>query len=505
MAIHHAHQHRRTGKRSAWSAVMCATALFAALSSCTTNPATGRREFTPFMSQNQEAQIGAQEHPKLLEQFGGAYTAPKTTEYVEDVGNRLAAQSELPNLGFTFTTLNSKVINAFALPGGYVYMSRGLLGLMNDEAELASVLGHEIGHVTARHSANRYNKSIFAQIASVGIGMATGSGDLANLVSQTSQMYLLSYSRNQELEADELGVRYMARLGYDPFGAPRMLTTLGAATSLDQRILGKAEAAQIPAWARTHPLTSERVSVALQEAREASAALPAAQRGRGSLLNALDGMRWDDDPDQGIIDGRAFRHGQLGFGFVVPPGFALENGETAVRANGPNGAVMIFTGGRAERPVADQAQQIWRSLTQNQAGALQNVQALTVKNMPAATGNARLSSNGAQLDFRVVAIDFGNGSAYSFVFVSPANMTANLNPEFQQTLYSFKKLTSAQKANVRGRRIKVITVEPRDTLQSLAKTMAYQDYKLDRFLVLNGLDKNAKLKAGDRLKTVVNG
>lgn len=491
-------------KRPLWAAMTASAALFLGLSSCTTNPATGKSEFTPFMTKGQEAQIGMQEHPKLLQQFGGSYDDAKVTSYVERVGERLAAQSELPDLDFTFTTLNSKVINAFALPGGFVYMSRGLLGLMNDEAELASVLGHEIGHVTARHSANRYNKSIFAQIAAAGVGAATGSGELANLVGQSSQMYLLSFSRGQELEADELGVRYMGRVGYDPFGAPRMLQTLGDATALDQKILGKEEAAQVPSWQRTHPLTSERVAVALREAREASASVSQNLRGRNELLNALDGMRFDDDPRQGVIDGHDFKHGVLGFGFVVPDGFAIENGASAVRASGPGGSAIIFSGGRAAGGMSQQVQAVWQNLTQGQAGGLSNLQQLNVNGMPAATGNARITNNGNQLDFRIVSIDFGNNAAYSFVFVSPSNLTARLSEEFKRTTYSFAKLSPAERASVKGRAIKVVTAQRGDSASTLSRYMAYDDYQLERFMVLNGLQQDDVIDAGERLKIVVN-
>lgn len=493
-----------TAKRPIWAVMTASAALFLGLSSCTTNPATGKSQFTPFMTKGQEAQIGMQEHPKLLQQFGGSYGDAKVTGYVEEVGQRLAAKSEMPDLDFTFTTLNSKVINAFALPGGYVYMSRGLLGLMNDEAELASVLGHEVGHVTARHSASRYNKSIFAQIASVGVGVATGSGELANLVNQSSQMYLLSYSRGQELQADELGVRYMGRVGYDPFGAPRMLQTLGDATALDQRILGKEEAAQVPSWQRTHPLTSERVEVALREAREASANTSEALRRRDELLNAIDGMRFEDDPSQGIITGHEFKHGELGFGFVVPNGFAIENGSSAVRASGPGGSAIIFSGGRAEGNMSSQVQAVWQNLTQGQAGGISNLQALDVNGMPAATGNARISNNGTQLDLRIVSIDFGNGSAYSFVFVSPSDVTAQLSDDFKRTTYSFEKLSAAERASVKGRSIKVVTAQRGDNASSLARYMAYNDYQLERFMVLNGLEEDDVIEAGERLKIVVN-
>ncbi|MEM7569059.1 MAG: M48 family metalloprotease [Pseudomonadota bacterium] len=478
-----------------------------ALSGCTTNPATGQQDFTPFMSRADEERLGAQEHPKLLQQFGGSYGDAKVSSYVAEVGGKLAAVSELPDLQFTFTTLDSKVINAFALPGGYVYMSRGLLAYMNDEAELASVLGHEIGHVTARHSAKRYNKSVMAQVFGAGVGIATGSGALANLINQGSQLYLLSYSRGQELEADELGVRYMSLVGYDPFGAPRMLDTLGSASGLDAKVAGQAQANQTPAWARTHPLTSERVRVALKEAREFSAQVPEKLRRKDELLNAIDGMRIDDDPAQGIIEGDVFKHGPLGFGFRVPTGFAIENGSTAVRAAGPGNSMIIFTGGRAaSNDMGQQAQSIMTSLTQGQGPALSNLQSISVNGMPAATGNARLTSQGNTIDVRVVSINFGNGAAYSFIFVAPPATMGQLNTSFQRTTYSFQKLSEAQRrAAIRGRKIKVVTVQPGDTPASLSQAMAYDSFQLERFLVLNGLEgtRSASLKAGDRVKVVV--
>ncbi|MEO0412140.1 MAG: M48 family metalloprotease [Pseudomonadota bacterium] len=485
---------------------VCLALIGLGVSGCTTNPATGQKEFTPFMNQSDEIRLGMQEHPKLLQQFGGAYRDPKVSGYVAEVGSRLAVESELPDLKFTFTTLDSKVINAFALPGGYVYMSRGLLAYMNDEAELASVLGHEIGHVTARHSANRYNKSMMAQVLGVGVGIATGSGELANLVNQSSQLYLLSYSRGQELQADELGVRYMSRVGYDPFGAPRMLETLGEASELDAKASGRSNTNQTPAWARTHPLTSERVSVALREARQAAARVPEKLRRRDELLNAIDGMRVDDDPAQGIIEGQTFKHGPLGFAFTVPDGFAMENGSSAVRAAGPGNSMILFTGGRAaSNDMAQHAQSVFRSLAGNQAPLLSNVQRVTVNGMPAATGNARLTSDGNTLDLRVVSIDFGNSSAYSFIFVAPPNSMSQLNQAFQRATYSFTKLSNQERAAIKGRVLKVVTVQSGDTAQSLSRYMAYNELKLDRFLVLNGLEESggAALQAGDRVKLIV--
>ena len=178
-----------------------------ALAACTTNPATGRNSFTGFMSPQQELQIGAEEHPKILATFGGAYDDAGIAAYVDEVGQRLARNSDLPELKLTFTVLDSSIVNAFALPGGYVYVSRGLLALARNEAELAGVLAHEIGHVTARHSAQRYSQTIIAGLGANVLGAVVGApaGQLAQLGAAT---YLSAYSRDQEFEADTLGVRY---------------------------------------------------------------------------------------------------------------------------------------------------------------------------------------------------------------------------------------------------------------------------------------------------------
>ena len=206
--------------------------LFLLIAGCSTNPATGDRSFTGFMTLNDEVSIGKKEHPKILKAFGGIYNNRLITNYVKKIGNHLAKKSELPNIKWTFTVLNSSQVNAFALPGGYVYVTRGLIALASNEAELASVIAHEIGHVTARHTAQRYSNSILAG----GISMAADIffGSIArDITSLAGKATILSYSRRQEFEADMLGARYLSKGGYNNRATPKFLTKLRSHSQLE--------------------------------------------------------------------------------------------------------------------------------------------------------------------------------------------------------------------------------------------------------------------------------
>ena len=199
------------------------------LSGCTTvNPATGQRDFTPFMSPAKEMSIGKDAHPGILSDNGGVYRDERVNQYVNDLGQKLVANSELSDYPFTFTVLDTPLVNAFALPGGYVYVTRGILSMVNSESALASVIGHEIGHVTARHSAKRYNNQMFTGLGAMILGAASGDSAVANSLNQGAQAYLMSYSRNQEYQSDELGIRYSSGAGYDPYASSDMLSSLDA-------------------------------------------------------------------------------------------------------------------------------------------------------------------------------------------------------------------------------------------------------------------------------------
>jgi predicted Zn-dependent protease len=469
------------------------------------SPASGKKDFTPFMSSNKEKQIGAAEHPKILAEFGGAYKDDTKAGYVALVGGRMASNSELANEPFNFTLLNSRINNAFALPGGYVYITRQLMSLMNDEAQLASVLGHEVGHVTDRHSAKRYNASLFSTLGAVLVGVATGSGELANIVGQAGQSYAASYSRNQEFKADELGIRYIGSAGYDPYAASDMLAALGAQSALDGRLKGK-EADQVPSMARTHPLTQDRVTRASAWAQKTGQQPLALPRNREAFLAALDGMVVEDTADQGFIHGPKFIHPKLMLTFTVPQGYALDNGDAAVSAQGPQGAGVQFSGGAiaAGEPLANHIGRVWQAVAGGKTGAppLGAAQPTTINGMEAAIASTQVQQQNGVLNVAIVAYRYTETSVYHFLIITPAQLAAQVDGGLKTMINSFRKISASEAAQLKERRIQIVTVQPGDTVEKLAQRMAYSDAALDRFMIINSLKQGDQLLPGMKVKLI---
>lgn len=446
-----------------------------------------------------DRQIGAEAHQQLLAEFGGAYPG-KAAAYVAQVGKRIASQSGQsanPN-DYTVTLLNSPVSNAMALPGGYVYVTRQLLALMNNEAELASVMGHEVGHVAGRHAQKRQQRSALSGIGAAILGAVTGSAMLGQLAGTGAQLYTLSYSRDQEREADALGVRYLAKAGYDPWAASTMLQQLGAQTSLDARLRSQEGESARPSWLNTHPLTEERVQQTRKDAAQVTPAPGRGELGRDRLLDAIDGMTYDDDPAQGIVDGRSFRHGALRIEFTAPPGFVLANGAQAVTGQGPGGARMMFGGGqlRQGEGLDDYIARIWSAIG---ARGAPPVQAFRTRDFYGAESATRAQTQGGTVDATVTAFQAGSGSVYHFVTIAPAGRDAG----FDAMLQSFRRMTPAEAAAVRPRLVRVVTVKPGDTVASLSSRMAYGDDRQGRFMVLNGMTSPRQLVPGERVKLIV--
>lgn len=475
-----------------------------ALAACqTVNPATGKRDFTPFMSPSDEIKVGQQEHPKVTQQFGGVYDNPQVAGYVAAVGGRLAKNSEMPELDFTFTVLDSPIVNAFALPGGYIYVTRGILSLFNSEAELASVLGHEIGHVTARHTAKRYNRAMFAGILGAGIGIALNNSAATELFSYGSQLYLLGYSRDQEYQSDELGVRYMTKAGYDPYASADMLRALERQDALATLIAKRENSSRPPEFFSTHPNTENRVAKAEQEAAKTGVALGARPRLQDRFLDAMDGMLYGDNPDQGLIRGLVFWHPKLRFTFTAPEGYRLINTSNAVLTQGPEGDAGVLTISNVAEgaSTADAMAAAWREVAGDRA--LAGVESLTINGMEAMTGAATASTQNGDVLARIVTIRYDATRAYHFLLITPVNLVDRLAPGLQRMTYSFRKISDDEVDKIKPLRLDVVTVRRGDTASSLAERMAFDDYKLERFLTLNGMAQGDVLRAGQRVKLVV--
>jgi predicted Zn-dependent protease len=477
--------------------LLFALGLAPALGACSTNPATGRQSFTGFMSESDEIEIGREQHPQITKEFGGTYDDPAITKYVDSIGQFLVSTSERPDLKFTFTVLDSPVVNAFALPGGYVYITRGLMALANSEAEVAGVLGHEIGHVTARHSAQRYSQAMLANIGLMGVAIATGSSAIANVAGAGASVYLQSYSRDQEYEADVLGVRYISRATYEPQAMASFLNNLLADTRLEAQIAGQPEAADEYNIMATHPRTADRVQRAIEAAGERPVGNPMVER--DIYLAKIDGLLYGDDPDEGFILGRRFAHPKLKFEFTVPEDFRLHNSADAVIARGPDGAGIQFdqAPGAPSGDLLDYLAHTWGKNV-----SLKNLERITVNGLDGATGTTRISTQNGTVDLRLAAIRFDARTVYRFLFITDPDQTASLSEALRRTTYSFRKLTDAEAAALKPQRIRVVTVQPGDTVASLAARMPFEDYKVERFRTLNGLAEGAALTPGQKVKLV---
>ena len=444
------------------------------------------------------------QHPELVKEFGGAETGPRAA-YVEGVGRRVAAYSGVANPGqaYRFTTLNSAVENAFAVPGGYIYITRQLMTLMDDESELAFVLGHETGHIAANHAQARQSaatrNSILGVFGAI-IGNVLGSDAFGSLLSRGAQLRTLSFSRDQEYQADTLGTRYVVAAGYDPLGGANILASLGRADALQLRIQGK-DNRSAPEWASTHPNSQNRVQ------REQQLAVQSGRAGKGlrnrdAFLAQIEGLTVDDDPAQGVIEGRSFSHPDLKLQFVVPTGYLMQNSSSAVSIEGSAGKAQ-FSGGAYSGSLENYIGSVINQLTGGrQQVAMAAPGETTINGMPAMYSIGRANTASGAVDVSVMAYRWDRDTVYHFVMLTRAGAGIG---QFSSMVDSFRRLTAQEAAAIRPRVIDIVTVQRGDTLRSLAQRMAYADFKDDRFRSLNGLTANTSLVPGRKVKVVVYG
>ena len=476
-----------------------ASALGAALSACSTNPATGEANFT-LVSPAQERQIGADAHPQVIEQFGVYEEMPELNAYVAEISSRLHSVSEMSNETFHYTLLDSEMVNAFAIPGGYIYVTRGLMALANNEAELAGVIGHEIGHVTARHGAQRMTQQTLAGLSVLAVGVALQDQNLMQLANAGAMAWVAGYSRSQELQSDELGVRYLTQSGYDPIAMASFLEQLGRHSHLERQLaFQEGEPEPADSWFATHPRTGDRVVAAAELAR---ADLNDPYLGRNTYLRRIDGMIYGDSPKQGFRRGNTFSHPELRFTFDVPEGFRMQNSTSAVVAFNADGAFIIFDG--ADNPGGSMANyvQAWTNQLVGQQITLNDLERITVNGMEAATGWLRLNLQQGQSDVRLLAIEYDSETIYQFIFVAPTHLSSQLATGFQRTTYSFRQLSASEARTLRPLRIRVVEVGYGDTIDDFARMMQFDDLRRERFMVLNGMTSDADLQAGMLVKVV---
>lgn len=477
-----------------------AVSLAVALALPATRPASADllENFFSIFEPGDDREVGAQHHEQVVAQYGGEYAHPGLNDYILDIGLRLAFVSEMRTLPWRFTVLNSPVVNAFALPGGYVYITRGLLALANNEAEVAGVLAHEIGHVTARHGAARQSRATGIGLLGALAGILTGSSVIVQLGQQIGGMYVASYSRDQEYEADQLGVRYLGLAGYPREAMADFLKRMEAQTRYMAALTGNSAGGSFDFFA-SHPQTADRVSRAANAANAQRDNLERVYE-RNRYLEHISGMLYGDDPKEGIIRGREFLHAPLRFKFKAPEGFQLINSTNAVYAVDGNGNQMVFDIGTQQNT----GQSMSHYLTREWLAKVEvpSVSAIEVGGAPAAVSRFSLNRNGTRAYITVVAIDFGGGRVARFIYQATSADSA-LSARFTESFNSFRKMSAAEAAAIHPAVMTIETVRSGDTLDAIVSRMAdvVQDKKA-LFLLLNPAFERGMPPVGEPYKTL---
>jgi predicted Zn-dependent protease len=475
---------------------LAATALTLALGACASLEHVGEAPLSVPVEAPRTLSIetpASLEAKRLSVTFGGEYRAPAAEAYLNDILAKLAQASETPGeTAYKVTILNSPVINAFALPSGNLFVTRGLLALANDNAEIAAVMAHEIGHVTARHAYARAEREKEAAVVSQAASVIQ-SRQKAEEVEALKKQTLAGFSRQQELEADGIGIRVIARAGFDPYGASRFLTSLGRSTALRASLVGQKHNDNRPDMLSTHPSTPERIAQAVAAARQIAGPGIGA-RNRAGYLAAIDGMAFGDDPSDGYARGRKFVHPRLGFAFIAPDGFILENSAQAllgIKNGGAEALRLDSTRVPASTPLETYIASGWIE------GLLQSsLETTEVNGMPAVLATARAG----EWNFRLAAIRKGE-EVYRLIFAARA-LNSEADARFRASIASFRQTSPEESTGVKPLRLAIIKASPGERAEELARRMAIADRPLEQFLLLNGLDSAGTLTAGESYKTV---
>ncbi|WP_245294050.1 M48 family metalloprotease [Methylobrevis pamukkalensis] len=435
-----------------------------------------------------EVTIAEREHPKILANYGGTYEDPQAVLAIARVVGRLVAATDEPWRSYRVTILNSPTVNAFALPGGYVYVTRGLLALATDTSEVAAVIAHEMAHVTARHAIARQEKAEAARVASRVVQDVVRDPDAARLALASTQLSLARFSQVQELQADEIGVATLAKAGYDPSAAARFLKTMASFAAYKSALPAEPDSVD---FLSSHPSTPERLRQAVAAA--GATGITGGERDRDTYLARLDGLMYGDDPEEGYVRGRDFLHAKLGLGFRVPEGFLLENTARAVLATNAEGTAIRFDG--ADIPPGASLTSYLKSGWINGLDDA-SVQTLSINGLPAASASAFTRG----YYYHIAVVRFGDGT-YRFLFATRSPGAA-FNAAFAETVQSFHALTPAEQAGLRPLRIRIETVKAGDTVEGFARRMRFLSRPADLFRILNGLDADTALTPGMRVKVV---
>jgi len=464
--------------------------LLCAAASCATNPVTGRRELS-LVGEAQEISMG-QEGARAAAAQMGIYPDSAIQRYVNSLGQMLARASERPNLPWSFTVVDDPIVNAFALPGGPIFVSRGILAHMNSEAQLVSVLGHEIGHVTAKHSVSQMSRQQLLQIGMVGAMIVQPElQQFGGVATQGLGLLFLKYGRDDETQADELGFRYMTAANYAPSEMVEMFTTL-------ERLSGGENSRGTPEWLSTHPDPGNRVGKTKQRIKASGMAFANATVERDAFLRRMDGIVFGEDPRNGYFRQSAFIHPTLRFRFDFPSGWRMQNGAEQVigaSAQGDAQVALMLAGNVAP-------QQALAKFVQQQGVQAGASSATPINGNGAAVGQfVAQNQDGSQLAGYIAYIQL-DGTTYQLLAITPRAQIGAYDAVFRQTIGSFQRVTDAQLLNVKAQHVRVVTLRTAMTLTQFNRQYP-SVIAMAPLALINGVAASAVLPAGTLVKRVV--
>ena len=468
------------------------------IQSCAVNPVTGKKELM-LMSEDQEARLGAQYDPQVIATFG-EYKNDRLLSFLQSQADEMGKISHRPKVKYRVRLLDSPVVNAFAIPGGYIYFTRGILAHFNSEAELVGVLGHEMGHVAARHSANQQSKQQLGQLLLIGGMIASEKfAQYAEYAMQGMQLLFLKFSRDDETEADRLGVAYSSKVGFDAHKMADFFRVL-------ERMNMASGQGGVPTFLSTHPNPADRFEKVHDQAEKWQDSLDYKNYkvNRDDYLAMIDGIVYGEDPRQGYVQGNVFYHPVMKFSFPIPAGWQFENQPTQVNMAPSDGrALMVFAiaQGRNLQQAADNTLKQLNLKPQESKTA-------SVNGMPALITLSQQSSQDqttGQTQNVLVMSEFINYNNTIFVFhgVTAEADFNTYNPVFTSTMSDFSKLTDPSKLNVKPKTIQVRKIQNNGTLADAFRQMGIPQQQMQELAILNNLELNSQVQAGNPIKIIV--
>jgi predicted Zn-dependent protease len=469
-----------------------AVALIVGAVSCALNPVTGKRELM-LMSSSDELAMGQQTDPQILQTYG-KYEDTDLARYVSALGKRLGALSHQPNLAYSIQVLDSPVVNAFAVPGGYVYLTRGILAYLNDEAELAGVVAHEIGHIAARHSAQQYSKAQFTQLG-LGLGSVLSKTfrKYAGIAQAGVGLLFLSFSRSNEREADALGVEYSAKAGYDSNHMANLFVSL-------ERLNPGESRGGLPGWFSTHPNPENRIAAIQRDTQVWREKIPQTRFAvnRDQYLQQIDGIVFGEDPRQGYVEDNVFYHPELRFQFPVPAGWKVNNTASQVQMiDQDQSAVILFSSAPEKTPSAAA-----NAFINESKAAVVRSESTKVNGMPAHRLISDVTTE--QGVIRVMSYFIQKGpTVYAFLGYTEQVRFDGYSRVFDQTMGRFNNLTNSSKINVKADRLDIRRTTTQGSLRQALGKFGGSAAKLEDLAILNGMKLDDAVPGNTILKFVV--